>query len=204
MAVIMLQSWSDSLKEAKKTALLQDGKRKVHYLFSDGKEMVEEYDVKTDDLTVRKWRKKSTLGAQGPWEVEVGDTSPVLTSEPHVIMESSSNPVLMRKDTKTSFQWRVRNLPYPKEVYSISVEPEERCCVIRTTNKKYYKKFSIPDLDRCRLPLESSALSFSHANSTLIVSYQKPREIVSLEQDLLRELKKIKATSEGDTDCRTQ
>lgn len=42
----------------------------------------------------------------------------------------------MRKDTLTSFQWRIRNLPYPKEVYSVSVEKEQRCCVIRTTNKK--------------------------------------------------------------------
>lgn len=31
-------------------------------------------------------------------------------------------PVFMRKDTKTSFLWRVRNLPYPKEVYNISLE----------------------------------------------------------------------------------
>lgn len=42
----------------------------------------------------------------------------------------------MRKDTLTSFQWRIRNLPYPKEVYSVSVEKEQRCCVVQTTNKK--------------------------------------------------------------------
>lgn len=42
----------------------------------------------------------------------------------------------MRKDTLSSFQWRIRNLPYPEEVYSVSVEKEQRCCVIRTTNKK--------------------------------------------------------------------
>lgn len=42
----------------------------------------------------------------------------------------------MRKDTVSSFQWRIRNLPYPKEVYSVSMEKDQRCCVIRTTNKK--------------------------------------------------------------------
>lgn len=26
------------------------GKRKIHYLFTDGKEMAEEYDLKTDEL----------------------------------------------------------------------------------------------------------------------------------------------------------
>lgn len=35
---------------------------------------------------------------------------------------------------------------------------------------RFYKKFSIADLDRNQLPLDSSALSFTHANNTLIVS----------------------------------
>jgi hypothetical protein len=33
----------------------------------------------------------------------------------------------------------VRNLPYPKEVYEISVDQEKNQVVIRTTNKKYFK-----------------------------------------------------------------
>ncbi|XP_018606342.1 protein DPCD isoform X2 [Scleropages formosus] len=166
------QSWSDLLKASRKTVLVHDGKRKVHYLFSDGKELAEEYEMNTDELLVRKWRKKNAVGAQGPWEVEVGEPALSVESvlEPHVIKENSSNPLFMRKDTKTSFQWRIRNLPYPKDVYMVSVEPKERCCIIRTTNKKYYKKFSIPDMDRCQLPLESSALTFTHANNTLIIS----------------------------------
>lgn len=35
---------------------------------------------------------------------------------------------------------------------------------------RYYKKFSIPDLDRYQLPLDDSLLSFAHANCTLIIS----------------------------------
>lgn len=35
---------------------------------------------------------------------------------------------------------------------------------------RYYKKFSIPDLDRHQLPLDESSLSFAHANCTLIIS----------------------------------
>ncbi|MBN3297190.1 protein DPCD [Amia ocellicauda] len=201
-----VQCWLDSLKNAKKTALLQDGKRKVHYLFFDGKELAEEYDTKTDALIVRKWRVKNALGAHGPWETEVGETAPctVAALDPELIKENSSNPLFMRKDTKTSFQWRIRNLPYPKDVYTVSVEPTERSCIVRTTNKKYYKKFSIPDLDRCQLPLDSSALSFAHANNTLIISYKKPKEILAMEQELQTELKKIKVTCDGDVDCKTQ
>ncbi|NXG81454.1 DPCD protein, partial [Stercorarius parasiticus] len=182
------------------------GKRKIHYLFEDGKEMAEEYDVKTGQLVSRKWREKNTLGGSGKWQVEVGEpTSPLLGAlESELIKESSSNPVFMRKDTLTSFQWRIRNLPYPKEVYSVSVEKEQRCCVIRTTNKKYYKKFSIPDLDRYQLPLDAAALSFTHANNTLIITYQKPKEILAAEEQLQKELKKIKAANNGDGDCKTQ
>ncbi|KAM3623641.1 uncharacterized protein V6R79_013678 [Siganus canaliculatus] len=200
------QSWIDSLKSSKKTALIHDGKRKVHYLFTDGKEMAEEYDLKTDELIVRKWRHKSTLGAQGQWQVEVGEPSlsPVTPLDSDVIKENCSNPVFMRKDTKSSFQWRIRNLPYPKDVYAVFVEPSERCIIIKTSNKKYYKKFNIVDLDRSQLPLDNSALSFTHTNNTLIVSYKKPKDILSLEEELLKELKKLKGTGGGDVDCKTQ
>uniref|UniRef100_UPI0037E9B66B protein DPCD n=1 Tax=Semicossyphus pulcher TaxID=241346 RepID=UPI0037E9B66B len=201
-----VQSWTDILKSSKKTALIHDGKRKIHFLFTDGKEMAEEYDLKTDELIVRKWRVKSTLGAQGQWQVEVGEplAGPVTSLDSEVIKENCSNPLFMRQDTKNSFQWRIRNLPFPKDVFCVSVEPSDRYIIIKTSNKKYYKKFSVTDLDRNKLPLESSALSFTHANNTLIVSYQKPKEILTLEQELLKELKKLKGTSEGDVDCKTQ
>ncbi|MBN3271224.1 DPCD protein, partial [Polyodon spathula] len=160
------------------TLFIVTGKRKIHYLFLDGKEMAEEYDLKTDELTVRKWPVKNALGVLGQWQIEVGEPAPstVGALEPQLLKENSSNPAFMRKDTKSSFQWRIRNLPYPKDVYNLSVEQAERCCIVRTTNNKYFKKFSIPDMDRCQLALESSALSFAHANNTLIISYQKPRD----------------------------
>ncbi|XP_035035761.1 protein DPCD [Hippoglossus stenolepis] len=200
-----VQSWTQSLQSSRKTALIHDGKRKIHFLFTDGNEMAEEYDLKTDELIVRKWRNKSTLGAQGQWEVEVGEppASPVASSD-DVIKENNSNPLFMRTDTKSSFQWRIRNLPYPKDVFSVVVEPSEKCIIIKTSNKKYYKKFSVPDMERSELPFDCSALSFTHANNTLIVSYKKPKEILTLEQELLKELKKLKGTGDGNVDCKTQ
>ncbi|XP_046306460.1 protein DPCD isoform X4 [Marmota monax] len=68
---------------------------------------------------------------------------------------------------------------------------------------RYYKKFSIPDLDRYQLPLDDSLLSFAHANCTLIISYQKPKEIMVAESELQKELKKVK-TAHSDGDCKTQ
>ncbi|XP_078788060.1 protein DPCD [Oryzias latipes] len=198
-----LQSWTEVLKSSRKTALIQGGKRKIHYLFSDGKEMAEEYDLKTDELIMRKWRHKSPLGAQSPWQVEVGE--PLVNTpgsqDSDIIRESCSNVAFSLVST-ACFQWRIRNLAYQKDVFSVFVEPSERCVVIKTSNKKYFKKFCIPDLDRCCLPLESAALSFTHANNTLIVSYKKPKEILTGEQELLKELKELRGTTEGD--CKAQ
>ncbi|XP_005403930.1 PREDICTED: protein DPCD isoform X2 [Chinchilla lanigera] len=171
--------WLESLRAAEKTALLQD---------------------------VRKWRVRSALGVLGQWQLEVGEPAPPGAGSlgPELIKESSANPIFMRKDTKMTFQWRIRNLPYPKEVYSVCVAPKERCIIVRTTNKKYYKKFSVPDLDRHQLPLDDSLLSFAHANCTLIISYQKPKEILVAETELQKELKKVKTGHSGDGDCKTQ
>ena len=44
--------WAEKLGAATKTCLVQDGKRKVHYTFDDGNEMVEEYDLRNYDILV--------------------------------------------------------------------------------------------------------------------------------------------------------
>lgn len=63
---------------------------------------------------------------------------PPFTHSPSAVLELIClvQPIFMRKDTKTSFQWRIRNLPYPQDVYSMCVDQKERCIVVRTTNKK--------------------------------------------------------------------
>ncbi|XP_040848209.1 protein DPCD isoform X4 [Ochotona curzoniae] len=186
--------WLESVRAAEKTALLQDGRRKVHYLFPDGKEMAEEYDEMTSELLVRKWRVKSALGALGPWQLEVGEPAPSGAGSlgPELIKENNANPIFLRKDTKMSFQWRIRNLPYPKDVYRVCVDPKERCIIVRTTNKKH------------QLPLDEASLSVAHANCTLIISYQKPKEVVAAESELQKELKKVKTAHGSDGDCKTQ
>ncbi|XP_070541053.1 protein DPCD-like [Ptychodera flava] len=196
-----MSSWQDALRSARKTALVQDGRKKVHYLFKDGREMTEEYELKTNDLLVRKWKKKSVLGGEGKWEFEIGEPLSQVSLETVSLRESSSNPMLSRKDTKLAFQWRIRNLPYPIDTYDVTVDRENKVIVVRTKNKKYFKKISIPDIDRVNLPLESSALSIAHANNTLIINYKKPQEILDMEKTLIEELKKLKASKDGDVEC---
>ena len=39
-----------------------------------------------------------------------------------MIAASNANPVFIRKDTDKRFEWRIRNLPYPKETYTVEVD----------------------------------------------------------------------------------
>lgn len=52
------------------------GKRKVHILFEDGKEMVEEYNMDTNVVVRRLWKKKNNFGTDIGWDVEIGDPEP--------------------------------------------------------------------------------------------------------------------------------
>jgi hypothetical protein len=110
-------------------------------------------------------------------------------------------PVLTRRDTPTAFQWRIRNLPYQLDNYQVAVDDSKEAIIIKTVNKKYYKKLSIPDMQRCKLPLEQSAISVAHASNTLILTYKKPKILLELEKELQIELKKLKSEREGDVEC---
>jgi len=42
--------------------------------------------------------------------------------------------------------------------------------VIKTTIKKYYKRFDVPDLKRMNIKLDKERVSFKYGNNTLVVS----------------------------------
>lgn len=78
--------------------------------------------------------------------------------------------MFLRKDNFDSFQFRVRNLPYPEDVYSVTIDEEKQEIVVRTSNKKYFKRISVPDMKRNGLKLESDKLTWAYKNNTLIIS----------------------------------
>ena len=141
---------------------------------------------------MRKRRTKAAIGKVGEWEVLQGDAE-ARRWNPDTMMigESTQNPQFSRKDTAACFQWRVRNLPYPEDNYNLSVDHAARKVVIRTNNKKYYKKFDIPELDVIDAPLEEAALTWHHANNTLVISYKKPAKVVHAEKADIAEQKKV-------------
>uniref|UniRef100_A0A0B6ZF72 Protein DPCD n=2 Tax=Arion vulgaris TaxID=1028688 RepID=A0A0B6ZF72_9EUPU len=197
----MADLWLQKLRSSHKTCLVQDGRRKIHFTMSDGMELAEEYDLKSGDLLLRKWKRKSTLGGVGKWEYEIGEQpTPLLNLDTEGLVESNTNPVFLRKDTKSHYQWRIRNLPYPISNYIIK-KSDDGQIILSTVNKKYYKKFSIPDLERCALKLEEDKLELAHANNTLIISYKKPQSILEMEKTFEQEIKKMKANEDGEMDC---
>ena len=99
---------------------------------------------------------------------------------------SSSNPVFIRKDTAQRFEWRIRNLPYPKETYIIEVDHQKQQIVLKTTNKKYYKRIDIPDLRRASLEIAEEAIAWRYANNTVIISYDKPDAVKAKDEEMLR------------------
>ena len=193
------------------TTMSSAGRRKVHYTFPDEGEMVEEYDLQTDELMVRKRCSKTVLGATSEWVFEVGEPPARMTIENDMMRPSNANPTLVRKDRVNAFEWRVRNLPYPKPTYSVTVEAEARQLVVRTANKKYFKRIDIEDMDRMRLPLEEESLSWTHENNTLIIQYRKPAEVMRREQQAKaerltapEETAKPSSGPDGDVDCKQQ
>ncbi|KAF8565246.1 hypothetical protein P879_11002 [Paragonimus westermani] len=195
-------SWIEKLKAAKKTAILQDDRKKIHFTLDNNTEMVEEYDVKSHCLLSRKWRRKTPLGGDGPWEFEVGE-SPSLFAGMEEISEANTNPRFGRSDTSKAFQWRVRNMPYPLNVYSVQVDSDDNTLVLKTSNKKYYKKFDIPDMKRLNLPLSQDAITLNHANNTLLISYTKPDEFLQYEKQLKLHLSTVKSIDEKESECKT-
>ncbi|XP_066598530.1 protein DPCD [Prorops nasuta] len=198
------ESWLKALQTAKKTAIIQDGKRKVHFLFEDNKEMVEEYHLETNVVVRRAWREKGKLGQNIGWVVEVGDPEPKQQDNIEVcgIQESATAPFITRRITKTSLEWRIRNLQYSKDVYSVTAE-NDGTITVRTSNKKYFKKLRVPDLERAGLTLDQDRISFTHQYNTLIITYKKPPALLDLEKKVLQEVLQLNAKKEGDVQCPT-
>lgn len=165
------------------TTVSTGGCRKCHYTLPDDSEVVEEYHLQTDELLVRKRRSKTVLGALGEWVYEVGEPPARTTIEGDLLRVSAANPILARKDRPHAFEWRVRNLSYPRSTYSVTIDTEQNQIVVRTSNKKYFKRIDVEELDRMRIPLEEASLSWEHENSTLIIQYKKPAAVIAKERE---------------------
>lgn len=63
----------------------------MHYKFSNEDEMAEEYNLETNILVRRAWKRGGALRKTGLWEVEVGDPEPVMQSFDVGIKENANS-----------------------------------------------------------------------------------------------------------------
>eukprot|EP00796_Vickermania_ingenoplastis_P004717 gene4717-3408_t len=201
-----------------RSSVIAGGRRHITSKYTDGAEVYEEYDTITDDLLLRRRREKNKLGGMTDWVVEIGnekldgERSNKANVLQGLIAEASGAPELVRQDTKEAHVFRIRNLPYPREVYQISVEGASTAggttgtgepakvgeIVVRTTNKKYFKRIDIPDMQRAGIPLDPSHLSFDVKHNTLIITYRKHLAILTAEAAMRKERLSTPATRKED------
>lgn len=98
-------------------------------------------------------------------------------------------------------------VPYPEGTFDVRVDEQADVIVIRTTNKKYYKRFEVPEVRAVgrKLHPDAMAFHFKPREATLIIQYAKPLEVLKAEaQDKLERTKLSNTEKEGDVDCKQQ
>jgi hypothetical protein len=180
--------------------------------YTDGVELAEEYDIRTGDLNVRRWKQKGALGSTEETEFDNGGAeartvvaeSGAGPAAGGVLMaESSAAPTIARRNLRDAWEFRIRNLPWPLETYSLEVEGDE--LVLRTANKKYFKRLNVPALIRAGTLPQRGWVSLAHASSTLVISVRKPSAIVRKEAAVrARVLEEAAKRRDGDVACKTQ
>eukprot|EP00099_Drosophila_melanogaster_P008507 NP_001261224.1 uncharacterized protein Dmel_CG13901, isoform B [Drosophila melanogaster] len=210
------QNWLNYLQAAEKNSMISGRARKVLYKFPDGRQMAEEYNMDTGIVQRRAWKSKSNkIMGESEWEIELGDEprqlnwsgnkppgsgeeTDSLAGGDFTLRESNTAPLLTKRITKKNIEWRIRNMPYSLDTYSVTADPEKRAIVVRTSNKKYYKVIPVPELDRCGVKPAQESLSVHHQFNTLIITYQKPDILCEMEAQVLLLLKNVDTETDMD------
>ena len=196
-----MESKQKQVKNGSRTYLINGDFIKFHTVFKDGTEIVEEYGIYSEELESRRVKKIGMTGKES-WTTEIGEEIKPRSNDEFLIKENDNNPLFIRKDTPKEFQWRVRNLKGDADNFMVECDKDKQQIVIRTKNKKYYKRFNIPDLERLNIKLDESLMKVNFVNSTLIISYTKPKEALAAESEILEEIRKVRAEIKKNPDAK--
>ena len=181
----------------KATAYKTESYKTIVYEEKGGIQRVDICEIDSGKLLATKQREKRTSGAYGPWEWVYG--SPVEQRQDVETMEmSSKNPIFFRQDTDDEWQWRVRQIPYPANFYNVTVDEVKNQIVIRTTNKKYFKRIDAPEGEK----FDASKLQWAWAYSTLVIRHAKPPRVIAADRDMQKWRKNLPMQKDDDPDCR--
>ena len=187
-----MESKPAQVKNGTRTYLINGDYIKFHTVFKDGSEIVEEYGIYSEELESRRVKKIGMTGKE-QWTTEIGEEIKPRSNDEFLIRENDNNPLFIRKDTQKEFQWRIRNLKGDADNFMVECDKDKQQIVIRTKNKKYYKRFGIPDLERLNIKLDENLMKVNFVNNTLIISYTKPKEALDAESEILNEIRRIRA-----------
>ena len=187
-----MESKAKQVKNGTRTYLINGDFIKFHTVFKDGSEIVEEYGIYSEELESRRVKKIGMTGKE-QWTTEIGEEIKPRSNDEFLIKENENNPLFIRKDSPKEFQWRIRNLKGDADNFMVECDKDKQQIVIRTKNKKYYKRFNIPDLERLNIKLDESLMKVNFVNNTLIISYTKPKEALEAEKEILEEVRRIRA-----------
>lgn len=122
------------------------------------------------------------------WQMEIGKDS--TTDQNCEIRENSKNPTVARVDTHDFFQFRIRNFKDSFGKVDVSIDVDGDLIIVKSSNKKYYKRIYIPDLSRVvkvyeqfyhktiiKPQLNPAELEFYVKFNALIINVRKPRII---------------------------
>ena len=204
-----MESKPQQVKNGTRTYLINGDFIKFHTVFKDGSEIVEEYGLYSEELESRRVKKIGMTGKE-QWTTEIGEEVKPRSNDEFLIRENDNNPLFIRKDTQKEFQWRIRNLKGDADNFMVECDKDKQQIVIRTKNKKYYKRFNIPDLERLNIKLDENLMKVNFVNNTLVISYTKPKEALDAESEILGEIRRIRAeikknpTAKYDPGCQNQ
>ena len=187
-----MENKTKQVKNGTRTYLINGDFIKFHTVFKDGSEIVEEYGIYSEELESRRVKKIGMTGKE-QWTTEIGEEIKPKSNDEFLIRENDNNPLFIRKDTQKEFQWRIRNLKGDADNFMVECDKDKQQIVIRTKNKKYYKRFGIPDLERLNIKLDENLMKVNFVNNTLIISYTKPKEALDAESEILNEIRRIRA-----------
>jgi len=186
-----MESKATQVKNGTRTYLINGDFIKFHTVYKDGSEIVEEYGIYSEEIESRRVKKIGMTGKE-QWTTEIGEEVKPRSNDEFLIKENDNNPLFIRKDTPKEFQWRVRNLKGDADNFMVECDKDKQQIVIRTKNKKYYKRFNIPDLERLNIKMDETLMKVNFINSTLIISYTKPKEVIEAEKEILEEIRRIR------------
>ena len=175
-------------------------------------------------LQTRKWKgtkKEALKKVHHGWVYEIGsEESSSLQknlqsmkqqedNQEMIISKSSQNPTFHAEDSKHNFIWKVQNCPWPMETYIIVLDKDERGAILKTKNKKYYKRFQIPAMSRLneRLKEHNFRMDYDENKCELTIYYEKPQAVLENEENenklRMDAIFKIKSRDDVDVDsCR--